>query len=204
MTNGVFCAKIDYMEDIKKNISNNLVILRKKSKMTQQELAKKINYSDKAVSRWEVGESLPDINVLLQLCELYGTDFDWLIHEHKAPPKINHIFYRNIKIITAFLISVSCFLIATVLYVYFFLFFGESYWLTFVWSVPVSSFIMIWLSIKWWNKFVTGIFLSILNWSLLTAIFLTLLPLNNVWAVFLLGIPFQAVIVLSLLIKKDR
>ena len=54
------------MEDVRKNIVSNLILLRKTNKMTQQELAKALNYSDKAISRWEVGESLPDIGVLLR------------------------------------------------------------------------------------------------------------------------------------------
>ena len=75
------------MEDIKKNISVNLAMLRKSRKITQQKLAADINYSDKAVSRWEVGDSLPDIGVLLELCEYYGVDFEWLIHSHEEAPK---------------------------------------------------------------------------------------------------------------------
>ena len=53
------------MEDIRSIIANNLVILRRKKEMTQTELAEMLNNSDKAVSKWERGESVPDISVLV-------------------------------------------------------------------------------------------------------------------------------------------
>ena len=66
------------MEDIKLIIAQNIVSLRKKHDLTQAELAEKLNYSDKAVSRWEHGDTLPDINVLYQLCDFYGIDMNTL------------------------------------------------------------------------------------------------------------------------------
>ena len=65
------------MTDIKPIIAKNLAHFRKQSGLTQAELAEKLNYSDKAVSRWEHGDTLPDINVLNQLCEFYGLDKMW-------------------------------------------------------------------------------------------------------------------------------
>ena len=64
------------MENVKQNISKNLIMLRKNKKMTQKDVAKEFNYSDKAVSRWEIGESMPDIDVLLKICDFYGVNFD--------------------------------------------------------------------------------------------------------------------------------
>ena len=52
-------------------------------KLTQIELAEKINYSDKAVSKWERGESIPDVSVLLALAQLFGVSIDFLVTEHK-------------------------------------------------------------------------------------------------------------------------
>ena len=52
------------MEDIKDIVAVNLTNLRKANKITQLELAEKLNYSDKAISKWERGESLPDVVTL--------------------------------------------------------------------------------------------------------------------------------------------
>ena len=59
------------MKNLRDIIPKNLIYLRKQHKFTQIDLAKKINYSDKAVSRWEKGEVLPDVEVLQKVCEVY-------------------------------------------------------------------------------------------------------------------------------------
>ena len=60
------------MENLNFMIGKNLQILRKKNSLTQAELAEKLNYSDKAISKWEKGESLPPIEVFYKLSQLYG------------------------------------------------------------------------------------------------------------------------------------
>ena len=54
-------------------------------KLTQLELAEKINYSDKAVSKWERGESIPDVTVLMTIASLFGVTLDFLVTEHAGP-----------------------------------------------------------------------------------------------------------------------
>ena len=69
------------MKDVKAIVAKNLTSLRKINGLTQAELAEKLNYSDKAVSRWEHGETMPDINVLYELCEFYGITMNDLVNE---------------------------------------------------------------------------------------------------------------------------
>ena len=69
--------------DIKENLAKNLVTCRKAFGLTQAELAEKLNYSDKAVSKWERGESVPDLAVLKQIADFYGITIDKLISENK-------------------------------------------------------------------------------------------------------------------------
>lgn len=57
------------MKAIKEVLIENLISLRKEHKLTQLELAEKIGYSDKAVSRWEHGEVLPDVETLDKIAE---------------------------------------------------------------------------------------------------------------------------------------
>ena len=57
-------------------------------KLTQIELAEKINYSDKAVSKWERGESIPDVTVLMSIAELFGVTLDFLVTERTEPDVI--------------------------------------------------------------------------------------------------------------------
>ena len=73
------------MKDIKSNIARNIQELRKARGMTQLELAERLNYSDKAISKWERGESVPDLYVLKQLADFYNVKIDTLI---SAPKKV--------------------------------------------------------------------------------------------------------------------
>ena len=59
-------------ENITALIAENLIYYRKKAKLTQSEVAAKLCYSDKSVSKWERAEGVPDIHVLVELAKLYG------------------------------------------------------------------------------------------------------------------------------------
>ena len=63
-------------------IGKNITRLRKLANMTQLELAEKLNYSDKSISKWEQGNGIPDVRILIQLAELFGVTLDDLVHEH--------------------------------------------------------------------------------------------------------------------------
>ena len=75
------------MTDIKQIVSKNIAILRKQRGLTQLELAERLNYSDKAISKWERGESIPDIVVLKTIADMFEVTVDWLIcdHDNDAP-----------------------------------------------------------------------------------------------------------------------
>lgn len=63
----------------KKTIGQFIAVLRKANGMTQQDLADKLNVSNKAVSRWERDESAPDITLIPALAELLGVTCDELL-----------------------------------------------------------------------------------------------------------------------------
>ena len=69
------------MENINKIIGKNLLNLRKQHKLTQMELAEKFNYSDKSISKWEAGDSMPSIEILNELAKFYGVTLDYLVTE---------------------------------------------------------------------------------------------------------------------------
>ena len=73
------------MDELKQLIAANLAAFRKANRLTQAELAEKINYSDKVISKWERGESTPDVLILHQLAEIYGVTVDrFLMTEAQA------------------------------------------------------------------------------------------------------------------------
>ena len=67
------------MEDIKSIVAKNLSDLRQRNGMTQLELAERLNYSDKTISKWERAESSPDIAVLVEIADLFGVTVDYLV-----------------------------------------------------------------------------------------------------------------------------
>ena len=76
------------MNDLKQIIASNISKLRKQKKLTQLEFAKALNYSDKAISKWERAESIPDIIILKQIADLFGVTVDYIINEHSENEKI--------------------------------------------------------------------------------------------------------------------
>ena len=192
------------MENIKQNISNNLIMLRKNKKLTQKDLAKVFNYSDKAVSRWEKGDSMPDIDILLKLCEFYGVEFDWLIHSHEQVPKQKNDAKAQIKIAIVLLFVMCCYTLATIIFVYNILINQSSTWKVFVWATTIALFIAIICSKLWWDKKCTFVFSSLCMWSLITSVFIYLLPGTKAWPLFLLGMPLQTILILIFIIKQDK
>jgi len=60
-----------------------IVELRKQKGLSQEELAEQLGVSRQAVSRWELGQTLPDIPNLLQLCDLFGVSADYLVRDEE-------------------------------------------------------------------------------------------------------------------------
>lgn len=71
-----------------KIMSKYLQLLRKKHDFTQDDLSKKLNVSRQAVSKWETGTTIPDIEVLLKLSKLYGLTINEIIEPKIQPQKI--------------------------------------------------------------------------------------------------------------------
>lgn len=197
------------MNDIKDIFALNINKLRTSAHLTQAELAAKLNYSDKAISKWERGESLPDILVFKQLAELFEVSVDYLITEHSdeeiKPRKKKRIFdLNNHKIIT--LLSMICvWFLATV----FFISLGwandsfQKLYMVYVIAVPVSTIVLLVLNSLWGNRRSNLYVISVLMWSALLTVFLLLMN-ADLWPLFLLGIPGQIAIILSFKIELNK
>lgn len=77
---------------------DNLIFLRKMNKLSQEELAGKLDISRQTISKWETGEALPDIEKCKLLANIFGVTLDDLVNYDKKsaglpiPPKGKHIF----------------------------------------------------------------------------------------------------------------
>ena len=204
------------MEDLKIVVGKNLASLRKQAKLTQIELAEKFNYSDKAVSKWEQGATLPDLETLKQLSDFYGVSIDYLTNANniKNPqynPKQERTIFINRVTITCLLASII-WMIATIIYIYPLLFMGykTSYWPAFVWAVPINSIIVLITNRLFFkrNKIVSLTCVTIFIWTALTACYLHFSFFSNIgynlWMIYITGIPMQAIAVLWFMIRKKQ
>ncbi len=194
------------MENVKEIIAENLVTLRKSRRMTQQELAEKLNYSDKAISRWEHAETLPDIETLCKICEIYGVKFEYLLQKEQAPANKNPYVIRNDtskKTAIVLIAILSVWLIALIAYAYSNWIVKVNRWQLFIWAIPVSSMIWQFCNRLWGNKILGRIITSITSWTLILAIYISMLQ-YNIWMIFIIGIPIQLIIILSAALKKTK
>lgn len=185
------------MENIREIISKNLVELRKRNKLTQVELGKKINYSDKAISRWEKGEVIPDIEVLEVIANVYNLPIAYFFSEHI--PDEEKVILRGKQLALDSMSICAIWTIFIVAFLYLQLNLNVIFWQAFIWPVPVSVFSLI---VSWrkkekpvWLSILLG---SLLNWTTIACIYLQLIEFN-VWLLFIVGIPIQATIIAGVL-----
>ena len=192
------------MEDIKTTIARQIATLRTQSGWTQLELAEKLHYSDKAVSKWERGESIPDAYVLLKLSEIFGVTVDYLLkdHEGEPPPKVSKSRTNHASVSALSIIAVwTVFAIA---YITVYLAAHFSYPLFFMYATIVSLLMLIIFNSVWGRRSLNIIFVSAFVLSLLLAIYLILLPLGNFWQINLLMLPALLIVICCFKLRIKR
>ena len=80
------------------DLGNLIAELRKKANMTQQELADKINITDKAVSKWERGGSAPDIETIPKLAEIFGVTSEELLNAKLKEGVVQMFMYEYVQV----------------------------------------------------------------------------------------------------------
>ncbi len=198
-------------ERLKKLVGMNIASYRKRLGLTQAGLAEKLNYSDKAVSKWERGESAPDVLTLWLLAELFEVTVNDLLADPNALPgnagaaqrvmekAVEKTLKRKAdKRIILGLSSLLVWFVALFMFVILSSFDIPKTWLAFIYAIPADAIVMLSLRSAWrdfrWNQ---GL-ISVIMWGGLLSIYMTLLILAgmNIWKLFLLGIPGQLAILL--------
>lgn len=180
-------------------IAENISALRKAAKLTQAELAVRLNYSDKAVSKWERAEAVPDVFVLAELAELFGVSVDYFLHEHTESEKIPN--KRGDKVRTRVAISLSAiispyFLVCLIHYILLnTLESADGLWRLYILPLPIVAILALIFSVLWFRtKLSLLLTVSLLVWSLLLCIFIFIAHVSGSWFIFILGIPLQLII----------
>ena len=204
-------------EELKSRVGANIARLRREQGMTQAELAERINYSDKAVSKWERAESLPDVLTLLNLAEQLGTDLNTLTGltgeqplpgeqaaqaqsreenpERAEPARKRRTADRGV---IQQLSSLLVWVVALFLYMVLDAFGVKNLWLLFVAAVPANAIVLLSLRSAWKLYGLNRILISVILWGSLAVVYLLLLVVGNVnvWRILPMGLLGQAAIIL--------
>ena len=208
-------------EDLKAVIARNLSELRRRAGMTQQDLAAELNYTDKAISKWERGESVPDIVILKQIADLFGVTVDYLLcsaHEEPMPvpeeeskPDSDDSISRQSVRTRGFVTGMSILLVWMAALILFLVFDTaevdvRSHWMVFACAVPASLVLWLVMNSIWFNRRRNYLIISLLMWSILILTFVTvwLFARRTLWLISLPGIPGQAIIVMWSRLKQSE
>lgn len=194
------------MKELSEIVAENLTSLRKSKKLTQQELADQIGYSDKSISKWELGKAIPSVDILKVFADFYGVTVDALITEGSAEEKVHSNAKnqnRSNQIVIASMAATFIFFVAAVIFANAVITKtnDDKAWIAFIWALPITCFVDGLLLRFFWGKCTPFfILLSIGVWTTILAFFLHFLLISsdhlNLWFIFLVAIPVQVMIIL--------
>ena len=192
------------LEILKDRIGKNIAMHRKQIGLTQAGLAEKLNYSDKAVSKWERGESIPDLLTLMQMADLFQIPMGDLMEDpnqlpgnpgklEKAMTQVSEkaLKRKANKNVILGLSSTLVWFVALLIFVVISSFNLPNSWISFFFAVPINAIVLLSLRSAWrdfrWNR----VLISVIVWGFLVSIYATFLVFLkfNMWKLFLLGIP---------------
>ncbi|MBR5524932.1 MAG: helix-turn-helix transcriptional regulator [Clostridia bacterium] len=183
-------------------IAGNIGQLRREAGMTQLELAETLNYSDKAVSKWERGESVPDVGTLKAIADIFSVSVDYLLRaDHPLETEFRQEYTkrqrRNHRIITV-MSCVLVWLVACFLYTSINVALPEEgkLWMVFAYSVPTTEIVLLIMNSIWGDRSKNFVIISVLVWSFLACVYLSSVIFfqYNMWLVFVIGVPAQIIV----------
>ncbi len=191
------------MSDIKDIIAENIINLRKASGMTQAEMGDLLNYSDKAISKWERGGSTPDISNLKSVADLFNVTVDYLITPHSGDDvpvprgKANGLYKRHIYITVMSILMVIFTAIALYVVLNSLAPHMPHKWLIFLYFIPLIMVIWLIYNSLWFNQRKNYLIISLLVWSVMAAItvHISLFTEGFVPWFLLVGLGAQAIII---------
>lgn len=191
------------MDEFKRIVAKNITSLRTSMNLTQAQLGEQLNYSDKSVSKWERGDSVPDVFVLKKIADMAGVTVDWMLTDHggepvKAPesPRERRYSRRFITLTVVAGIWALAVLVFVVLWMT-----GTISWIVFVYAVPVTLITLLVLNSVWGSRENNLYIISGIVWGVICAVYLTFLS-HNWWQLFLPGVPAQVIILFAFSIRN--
>jgi len=189
--------------DLREITAKNIAALRTSRKMTQLELCEAISYSDKAISKWERAEAVPDAYVLLDLSRLFGVSVDWILSPHEEGEAIpqktpDHRRHLTITMLSAFGILA----VATVLFVILAIL-GNPIWQIFVYQLPLIFVDLIVFNSLWGQPRKNFPLIALLVATAVLSVYVACLP-KNLWQLFLILAPAEIIVFLCRFLLRKR
>ncbi len=175
--------------NFKKNFGNKLNTLRKQRGMTQSELGYQLNYSDKAISKWERGDSVPDSYTVYKIAHLFGVPVDEILSPEKelnlkeAKPKEN---LKPSKLFVPIITAVCVLFLASIVFL---VMKNVEPWsayaeYAFLYAIPVAAIVLTIFSSLWWRMVYRCIFVSLIIWTSAFAVYFSF-ELENLKYIFI-------------------
>lgn len=194
----------------KKTVAERIAFYRRRAGMTQLELAERLHYSDKSVSKWERGEGLPDVLVLCALAELFGVSVDALTSATPPKPREDkNLRHRNRRIFVPLLALGLVWLSGSVLFVLYRAL-GEIWTqalsvfdprLLFLYCVPVSFIVLTVFACLWGTRLWQALAVTGIVWTVPLCIYLTFV--HEVSALtFIIAAVLQVLVILWFVMKR--
>ena len=195
------------MDELKETVSKNLVHLRTNARLTQLQLAEKLNYSDKAVSKWERGEAIPDIRVLIKLAEIYNITVDDILSPQSSKtvkPKMN--IGKKRLLITLLSIGLVWFVSTVLFMIFFFIPKTESYaYLIFIVAPFPSAIVATVFSVRWGNWCTNIVANSLIVWTaavIFHVFFKAFVVFDKIYFIYIVAGVFEILIILWYTLRK--
>lgn len=203
------------MNNLASIIGKNVAALRKARGLTQQELAEEIHYSDKSISKWELGYAAPSVDILIDIARFFGVTVDYLLTEQNEE-SINEVTVneeekkerKRQETNKALILSMTMtFVVLVAFSIYFsdYIFQGSENWIknliVFLWMVPAGAFLAafeVWRFFH--NRVAVIVLLSLFVWSLLISFCVQFGFVNEkpeqIWFILSVGAPIQIILIL--------
>ena len=187
--------------EVKENFSHNLIFLRKSRNLTQLQLATELNYSDKSISKWECGETLPDIATFSCIANFFEVSVDELISRPIDKVKITTL-KQFLIMLAAFgltwLVGSVCFFIIELATT------DVKAWITFFFVMPCSAIVLFIFAMLWFSYISRFVSLSLLIWSIAVLIHI-LLDEAISWYIYIIALVSDVLLLaLFLIIYLDK
>ncbi len=187
-------------EQLRLQIAENIAYYRKQNGDTQAELAEKLNYSDKSVSKWERGDGTPDIYILAKIAALYQITVQDLLREKKVPKaSTRRILIYLLSVGLAWLVMTVVFCLSKITGIL-----EHSSWLLFIYAIPITGIISVVYCAMWWNHLLQALSSSLIVWGVGLSIVLSI-PFRSILFLLIICAVLQILLILFfILIHQSR